>query len=150
VPGPLTTIVSYLLLVGAGISVALQQVLNANLRAELGSPWWAGFISYVGGTLTMLALVITTGEPRLTGTMIARTSWASWTGGIFGAIFIGIAIMMVPRLGVALVLALIIVGQMLGSLAFDHFGLMGVPLHPANPVRLAGAAFLVLGVILIR
>jgi transporter family-2 protein len=82
--------------------------------------------------------------------MIARTSWASWTGGIFGAIFIGIAIMMVPRLGVALVLALIIVGQMLGSLAFDHFGLMGVPLHPANPVRLAGAAFLVLGVILIR
>lgn len=149
-PGPLTTIVSYLLLVGAGISVALQQVLNANLRAELGSPWWAGFISYVGGTLAMLALVITTGEPRLTGTMIARTSWASWTGGIFGAIFIGIAIMMVPRLGVALVLALIIVGQMLGSLAFDHFGLMGVPLHPANPVRLAGAAFLVLGVILIR
>ena len=149
-PGPLTTIVSYLLLVGAGISVALQQVLNANLRAELGSPWWAGFISYVGGTLAMLALVITTGEPRLTGTMIARTSWASWTGGIFGAIFIGIAIMMVPRLGVALVLALIIVGQMLGSLAFDHFGLMGVPLYPANPVRLAGAAFLVLGVILIR
>ena len=149
-PGPLTTIVSYLLLVGAGISVALQQVLNANLRAELGSPWWAGFISYVGGTLAMLALVITTGEPWLTRTMIARTSWASWTGGIFGAIFIGIAIMMVPRLGVALVLALIIVGQMLGSLAFDHFGLMGVPLHPANPVRLAGAAFLVLGVILIR
>jgi len=150
VPGPLTTIVSYLLLVGAGISVALQQVLNANLRAELGSPWWAGFISYVGGTLAMLALVITTGEPWLTRTMIARTSWASWTGGIFGAIFIGIAIMMVPRLGVALVLALIIVGQMLGSLAFDHFSLMGVPLHPANPVRLAGAAFLVLGVILIR
>lgn len=149
-PGPLTTIVSYLLLVGAGISVALQQVLNANLRAELGSPWWAGFISYVGGTLAMLALVITTGEPWLTRTMIARTSWASWTGGIFGAIFIGIAIMMVPRLGVALVLALIIVGQMLGSLAFDHFSLMGVPLHPANPVRLAGAAFLVLGVILIR
>ena len=149
-PGPLTTIVSYLLLVGAGISVALQQVLNANLRAELGSPWWAGFISYVGGTLAMLALVITTGEPWLTGIMIERTSWASWTGGIFGAIFIGIAIMMVPRLGVALVLALIIVGQMLGSLAFDHFGLMGVPLHPANPVRLAGAAFLVLGVILIR
>lgn len=27
---------SYLLVVGAGVSVALQQVLNANLRAELG------------------------------------------------------------------------------------------------------------------
>jgi transporter family-2 protein len=34
---------SYLLVVGTGVSVALQQVLNANLRVELGSPWWAGF-----------------------------------------------------------------------------------------------------------
>jgi bacterial/archaeal transporter family-2 protein len=29
----------YLLVVGAGVSVALQQVLNANLRMELGSAW---------------------------------------------------------------------------------------------------------------
>ena len=36
------------------------------------------------------------------------------------------------------------------SLAFDHFGLFGVPQHAANPVRLAGAAFLVLGVTLVR
>ena len=70
--------------------------------------------------------------------------------GIFGAIFIGTAIFMVPRLGAATVLALIVVGQMIGSLAFDHFGLFGVPQHAANPVRLAGAAFLVLGVTLVR
>ncbi len=36
------------------------------------------------------------------------------------------------------------------SLAFDHFGLFGVLQHAANPVRLAGAAFLVLGVTLVR
>jgi uncharacterized membrane protein YdcZ (DUF606 family) len=81
---------------------------------------------------------------------IARTPWISWAGGIFGAIFIGTAIFMVPRLGAATVLALIVVGQMIGSLAFDHFGLFGVPQHAANPVRLAGAAFLVLGVTLVR
>jgi transporter family-2 protein len=44
----------YLLVVGAGISIALQQVLNANLRMELGSPWWAGFVSYLVGTIFML------------------------------------------------------------------------------------------------
>jgi uncharacterized membrane protein YdcZ (DUF606 family) len=37
--------------VGAGISVALQQVLNANLRVESGSPWWAGFVGYLVGTI---------------------------------------------------------------------------------------------------
>jgi bacterial/archaeal transporter family-2 protein len=48
------------------------------------------------------------------------------------------------------VLALIVVGQMLGSLTFDHFGLLGIPQHPTTSTRLAGAVFLVLGVVLIR
>jgi transporter family-2 protein len=53
----------YLLVVAAGVSVALQQVLNANLRVELGSPWWAGFISYLCGTLAMLVAIITSRGP---------------------------------------------------------------------------------------
>jgi transporter family-2 protein len=70
--------------------------------------------------------------------------------GHFCAIFIATAIFMVPRLGAATVLALIVVGQMLGSLMFDHFGLLGVPHYPVSPTRLAGAASLILGVVLIR
>jgi transporter family-2 protein len=140
----------YLLVVAAGVSVAFQQVLNANLRLELGSPWWAGFISYFTGTVAMLAVAVVSGGPWLSEAMTARTSWISWTGGIFGAIFIATAIFMVPRLGAATVLALIVVGQMLGSLVFDHFGLLGLPQHPANLTRLAGTAFLILGVVLIR
>lgn len=149
-PAAFVNVAYYLLVVAAGVSVALQQVLNARLRAELGSPWWAGFTSYAVGVLAMLAAVVATGEPRLTGAMAARTSWPSWTGGLFGAAFIGTAILMVPRLGAATVLALIVVGQMLGSLLFDHFGVLGLPQHPATPVRLAGALLLVLGAVLIR
>lgn len=141
---------SYLLVVGAGVSVALQQVLNANLRAELGSPWWAGFVSYVVGMSAMLMVALASPGPRLSDAFVGSTSWLSWTGGLFGALFIGTAILMVPRLGAATVLALIVVGQMLGSLAFDHFGLFGLSHHPVSPTRLAGAAFLILGVVLIR
>jgi transporter family-2 protein len=150
VPGGYINVVFYFLIVGAGVSVALQQVLNANLRMELGSAWWAGLISYLVGTLAMLAIAIVSGGPWLSVTMAARTSWISWTGGIFGAIFIATAILMLPRFGAATVLALIVVGQMLGSLTFDHFGLLGIQQHSANPIRLAGAAFLILGVVLIR
>jgi transporter family-2 protein len=150
VSGPYLNMIFYLLVVGAGVSVALQQVLNANLRMELGSPWWAGFISYLVGTVAMLAVAIASGEPRLSEAIAARTSWTTWTGGIFGAIFIATAILMVPRLGAATVLALIVVGQMLGSLVFDHFGLLGLPQHAASLTRLAGTAVLILGVILIR
>src|ERR1700733_181922 len=140
----------YLLAAGAGTSFVFQQAVNANLRAELGSPWWAGFISYLGGTLSMLAMVIALREPMLTGAAISRTSWTSWTGGIFGAIYIAISILLLPRLGAAMVVALIVLGQMLGALAFDHFALLGVPESPVTPMRLVGAGLLVAGVVLIR
>ena len=141
---------SYLLVVGAGVSVALQQVLNADLRAQLGSPWWAGFVSYLVGLLVMLAVALASPGPRLPVSLAEGASWMSWTGGLFGAIFIAIAILTVPRLGAATVLSLLVVGQMLGSLVFDHFGLFGLPHQPMSLARLAGAACLVLGVILAR
>lgn len=140
----------YLLAAGAGVSFVFQQAVNANLRAELGSPWWAGFISYAGGTLAMFAAIVAMREPWLNLPALSRTSYLSWTGGLFGAIYIAISILLLPRLGAAVVVALIVLGQMLGALAFDHYGLLGVPENPVSFTRLAGAALLIAGVVLIR
>lgn len=139
-----------LIVIAAGVSVAFQQVLNANLRTELGSPWWAGFVSYLVGMIVMLVVAMLAPGPRPNLSAISGSSWISWTGGFFGAVFIGIAIIMVPRLGAATVLALIVVGQMVGSIVFDHFGLLGLQQQPANPTRLLGAGMLISGVVLIR
>lgn len=147
---PSWSALSYLVVVAAGVSVALQQVLNANLRTELGSPWWAGFVSYLVGVVAMLVVALLAPGPRPSIATIEQTSFVSWTGGLLGAVFISIAILMIPRLGAAMVLTLIVVGQMVCSLVVDHFGLLGVPQHAANPVRLLGTAFLVVSVILIR
>jgi transporter family-2 protein len=143
-------LVGYLFAVDAGVSFVFQQAVNANLRAEIGSPWWAGFISYLGGTVVMLLVALVLKEPWLTKQMLHRSHLISWTGGFFGAIYIAVSILLIPRLGAAMVIALIVTGQMLGSLAFDHFGLLGVPVHPASFARLVGATFLVMGVGLIR
>jgi transporter family-2 protein len=43
----------YVLALGAGVSVATQQVLNGSLRTSLASPAWAGLVSYAGGLLTI-------------------------------------------------------------------------------------------------
>lgn len=91
-----TNLLLYLLVVGAGISVAMQQIINANLRSEIGSPWWAGFISYLVGTIAMLTMILMVKGPRLAEILSARTTPLSWTGGIFGALFIGIVIFMIP------------------------------------------------------
>ena len=46
------------LAVGAGASFVLQQAVNADLRTSLNSAAWAGFVSYLGGALCMLALAL--------------------------------------------------------------------------------------------
>jgi bacterial/archaeal transporter family-2 protein len=73
-----------------------------------------------------------------------------WSGGFFGAVFIITAILTVPRLGAATVLALVVVGQMFGSMAFDQFGLLGLPQQPATLIRLLGAGLLIVGVVMVR
>lgn len=136
--------------VGAGASVALQQVLNANLRSQLQSPWWAGFVSYFLGAIIMLVAGLSTSPPHLSSTAFSAGYLISWTGGIFGAIFIATGIIMVPRLGTATMLALVVVGQMIASLMLDHFGLLGLAPHPVTPKRIVGAILLILGVVVIR
>ena len=144
-------ILSSLIVILAGASVALQQVLNANLRTQLDSPWWAGTVSYVVGLAAMVAVAVLMPGPRIEQALSnGNFSWPSWTGGLFGAIFVGTGILMVPRLGAATTLALIVVGQMLGSLAVDHFGLLGLPQQPATLIRMTGAVCLIAGVVLIR
>jgi len=55
-----------------------------------------------------------------------------WTGGFIGAYFVAATIILAPRLGAAPMVALVVGGQMLASLVFDHFGLIGYQVHPLN------------------
>ncbi|MBN4706562.1 DMT family transporter, partial [Escherichia coli] len=89
----------YLLVVAAGASFSLQQAAHNHLRAELLSPWWAGFISYVGGSLAMLVMALGGRGPGLSWEMLSRTSPLSWTGGILGAMDRATAIFMSPTRG---------------------------------------------------
>ena len=139
-----------ILAVAAGVSLVVQQALNANLRYALNSAAWSGLMSYLVGVICMAAFALALRDPIPSASVAARIPWWAWSGGLFGAIFIALAIFLIPKLGAATFIALLVAGQMLCSLAFDHFGLLGIPVHPASLVRLAGAAFLILGVVLIR
>lgn len=136
--------------VAAGVGIVVQQALNADLRVSLGSAAWAGFVSYIVGTLCMIVLILVMRDGVPSMAAIARTHWFSWTGGFFGAVFIALGIFLLQKLGAATFISLLIAGQMLGSLLFDHYGLFGLPQHSADATRLIGAGLLVAGVALIR
>lgn len=134
----------------AGASIVVQQVLNANLRTALSSAVWSGFTSYFVGVVCMALLALVLREPVPAAGVVLRISWWEWSGGVFGAIFIGLAILLVPVLGAATFIALLVAGQMVASVTIDHFGWMGLPQHPLDLTRVLGVALLVGGVILVR
>jgi transporter family-2 protein len=136
--------------VASGVGLVLQQALNADLRISLNSAAWAGLISYIGGTLCMIVFILVMRDGVPGAAAVARTPWFSWTGGLFGAIYIALAILLLQQLGAATFISLLVAGQMAGSLLFDHYGLFGIPHHPIDLTRLAGAALLIAGVVLIR
>jgi bacterial/archaeal transporter family-2 protein len=139
-----------LLAAAAGVSFIVQQEVNASLSAALRSSAWAGFVSYLGGTLCMLVLVITAHEAIPSAAVVARSNWWAWSGGFFGAVYIVIAILLVPRVGAATFTAALVAGQMISSVIFDHYGLFGVVHRPVDLLRIVGAVLLLGGVILIR
>lgn len=140
-----------LLLAGlAGASLVVQQALNSNLRMALRSAVWSGFASYFVGVVCMALFALAMREPLPSATVAGRLPPYAWTGGAFGAIYIALAILLVPRLGATTFVAALVTGQMLASIAFDQFGWLGLAQRPLDLPRAIGVALLVGGVVLVR
>jgi bacterial/archaeal transporter family-2 protein len=146
----LNIVTSVFLTLAAGVSVIVQQALNANLRYAIGSAAWSGFVSYAVGLVCMAALLIALRDPIPPAAVVARIPWWAWSGGLFGAIFIALAILLIPQLGAATFIALLVAGQMLASITLDHYGWLGLEQRSIDLPRLIGAGLLVAGVVLIR
>ena len=136
--------------VAAGAGVAAQAIINARLRFVLGAPVWAACAQFIVG-LAMLAVValVTQQSPPAAGSL-GRAPWWMWTGGIFGATFILMSVIVTPKLGTALMLASTIVGQLGAALIIDHYGWFGADVIPVSLTRVLGVMLLASGVILIR
>ena len=102
------------------------------------------------GTAALLTYALALRLPLPASQTLAQSPWWVWGGGLLGAFFVTASIVVAPRLGAAITLALIIAGQLIVALALDHFGLLGFEERPLNGWRVLGAVLLVIGVALIR
>jgi len=134
----------------AGAALVTQQAINARLRFNLHSAYWAAFFSYAGGTLAMLVVLVVVRERIPTAAQFGGAPWWTWIGGALGAIYVVGTILLVPRIGAAATVGLLVMGQMLLGLAFDQTGALGVPVHPTTPTRAIGVVLLILGTFLVR
>lgn len=146
----LNTLLFSLLAALAGVSASLQQVINAQMRAGLNSAVWANFVNFLVGIVAIALTAALLRAPVPPAGFAARVPWWGWTGGLLGAAYVGLAILLVPRLGAATFITLLIAGQMIASVAFDHFGVLGLAQRPLDLSRALGVALVIGGVMLIR
>jgi transporter family-2 protein len=73
-----------------------------------------------------------------------------WAGGFYGAAFVTAVAFAAPRLGLATTLTVAIATQVATALVLDHVGGLGLKVDPVTWPKLAGAALMLVGVVIIR
>ncbi len=142
----MSNLVLMLLIVGGGVAVAIQPSINARLAEKTGF-LEAATISFAVGTLVLLVISLISAQGSLR--RVVEVPWWQLSGGFFGAFFVTMTIVGVPRIGTAAVLALTIVSQLAAGLVMDHYGVFGMRGIPLDGKRIVGVALLLVGVFLI-
>ena len=129
-----------------GILGGIQAPINSQLGRKIGSIE-ASFISFFIGTVFLLLLTTFFGK----GNLLQVTSVPKWqlVGGFLGACFVTFVIIAVPKVGVALTIISVIVGQMIISLVIDHFGLFSTGKIAMNSQRIIGIILMLVALIFI-
>ncbi len=133
-------------LIGAGLP--LQALVNARLGTLTAGPVFAATLSVLASLLVLVAMLAVQrpAVPSLRE-VVGLPPWV-WVGGIVGGCYVIAATLGVPRIGAAGFVAVVVFGQMVGSLVLDHYGILHAP-QPANWVRVFGVVMVMAGMLLV-
>lgn len=140
---------SYVLGLAAGLGLTVQVGMNSQLRKVLQSANTAALISFLVGTVSLVALLLAVRAPLPERSALAAVPWWAWFGGVLGAFYVASSTVVAAELGTASLLGLALAGQLATALVIDHFGWLGLPEHPITWMRAAGVILLASGVWLI-
>lgn len=138
----------------AGFALSLQVGINGVLRSKTGSSILSSLISFTVGALALGVIFLFTllngTNSSITSIHVKNTSWWMYLGGFLGAFYIFTTIFVSPKIGFANMFSLVICGQIILAVIFDHFGLLGNEVHLLNPTRILGIVLLILGVYIVQ
>jgi transporter family-2 protein len=141
----------FLLALIIGLIVPLQSAVNNQLKGVIGgSTLLAALLSFSIGTLTLALIALLSGQKWTGLANLGNASWWMLTGGLMGALFVFGTTLLAPKIGVAAMVSLIISGQIIASLLFDRFGLLGLPVREIGSLRILGAVLIAAGVLLVN
>lgn len=139
-----------LLVLISGIFATTQAGVNAILSSYLKSNLTAALISFFVGSIGLFIFIFAFRLYPTEEIAFSNIPWWAYLGGLLGAFLVTVTIFAVPRLGATTMFALFIAGQMLASIIYDHFGILGYPKHPVSLIRVLGVVMIFIGVALVK
>ena len=135
-------LVSVLLGLLGGVAVGFQNPLASQMGRRVGI-LESAFIIHLGGALLAGIPLLLVGGGGL-GRWREVPWYALWAGGL-GVVLVSVVSYIVPRIGIAPTVALLITAQLGVSVVLDHYGLLELALRPVDPARVAGLVLLLVG-----
>lgn len=134
----------------AGAVLPFQATSNAAVGRALGHPLWGALVSLAVSTLVVIAalIILKVQAPEIGRAL--RGAWWLWIGGILGAIYVGSAAVITPKIGASGFIIMVVAGQILIALLMDHFGLRGLEQKPITLTKWLGVALILGGVLLVQ
>jgi transporter family-2 protein len=135
----------------AGGLIALQAPINAEAAARLGHPLTAAAMSFVVGTVGLIVLVaLLAPESARLASFKSLPLYMLLGGGLLGAIYVTVNLILAPRIGVAAIMALGIAGQLFTALLVDRLGLFELMERGLTLGRVGGALLVLVGALMVR
>lgn len=137
---------SIVLAIATGLAMAAQSPTNTSLGFTVGS-LQASLTNFAVGLVLCVLLVLTIGQ----GDISLALSCPAWQliGGAYGVVILTCIVISTPKLGVALMIAMSMLGQLVAGVVIDQFGLAGATVVPVTPLRLAGCLVAAGGIYLV-
>lgn len=133
-----------------GAVFPIQAGLNGKVTKLVGNPILTSAVSVSVGLASILIYAIVTRTAFQPLVSIKEAPWYVWTAGVLGAFYVSAVIVIVPRLGFTLTFGLIVTGQILVSVLFDHFGVLDNPVKEITIGKAIGVGLLLVAVLMIR
>jgi transporter family-2 protein len=134
--------------VGAGCLVGMQAPINSRLGKSVGTAQ-AATLSFLVGTAALLVLASFWHGGLGNLSRVSHAPWWALAGGLFGAVYVSVALVAVRTLGASGLTAVVITGQLAISIVIDRFGLLGIARQHIGASRIVGLLLLVAGFLLV-
>jgi bacterial/archaeal transporter family-2 protein len=126
----------------AGMSIGLQAPMSSMITQRMGM-LESVFIIHTGGAVVALIPLVIWGSKF---SQWRELPWYTFGAGAFGLIVISAMGFLIPRIGVAPSLILLLAGQLVIGSVLDHYGWLGAVQRPIELSRVLGLAVVMLGV----